>query len=95
MKKPTNADNDLIAFRSAELKRKLRDLIAANPGKITMTAVIIAAVEEKLKHLAAGENQGLNLAIPPSFGVSPAATAASDSAIARARAKRQRNSSKR
>src|SRR5690349_15834217 len=76
MKRPKpNSESDLIAFRSAVLKEKLQDLVAANPGKITMTAVIIAAVEEKLKRLAAGEGQALNLSIPPSFGVSPEATA--------------------
>lgn len=91
-KKSARANDDLNVFRSAEIKAKLNDLVALNVGKVTRQGVMIAAVEEKLKRLAAGEGQALNLVIPPSFATSADVAAQASSIVARSMAKRKRNS---
>lgn len=79
-----------LSFRSDSVKRLLDDLVAANPGKITSTAVLIAAAEEKIRRLKAGEAQALNLVIPPSWGLTPEERAEVDAAVSRAIDKRRK-----
>lgn len=55
-------DSDFIGFRSSALKKRIKQLVDDNPGRITASEIIRTALEEKLDRL---ESDGvLNLRTP-------------------------------
>lgn len=62
--KTSTKSSDIIGVRSAALHAKIKALAEANPGKVTMSAFVRAAVEEKLKRIERGEDDGISLKSP-------------------------------
>lgn len=54
----------IIGFRSNELDRRLRALLAANKGRVSRSDLLRAAVEEKLDRIQNGTDQGIVLRMP-------------------------------
>lgn len=64
-KKPDpSKKSDLVGFRSAAIAAQLNEIVAANPGRITKSELIRAAVEEKLQRLRDGEGIKLVFTAP-------------------------------
>jgi hypothetical protein len=62
--KRTKKSSDTIGVRSQELHRKVKALVDANPGKVTMSDFVRAAVAEKLERVEKGEDSGIILKVP-------------------------------
>lgn len=72
MKTIKKSVSDFIGFRSAELSARLRAIAAENPThKGLLSALIVAAVTEKLDRMERGEDQGIRLTLPVPVVIKP------------------------
>lgn len=63
--KKLSKSSDIIGVRAKDLRKRIDDLIAANPGKVDLSSLVRTAVEEKLDRIEKGEDPGIKLTIPP------------------------------